>query len=123
MLVIKACEYPHAIHSAFVSNPAHAVYEDLPHPPDTIVGPDYAFRTVDGSGNNPCMPDLGKAGTPYSRSVQQIHPLPTDELPDAGLLFDTLLRRDKVTQHTVRYCALSLTSKSSSLPILPACPA
>ncbi|KAI0695351.1 heme peroxidase [Cerioporus squamosus] len=76
-----------------------ALYDDLPHPPDTNVGPDYAFRTVDGSGNNPCMPDLGKAGTPYSRSVQQIHPLPTNELPDAGLLFDTLLRRDKFVPH------------------------
>ncbi|RPD64148.1 heme peroxidase [Lentinus tigrinus ALCF2SS1-6] len=76
-----------------------ALYEDLPHPPATIVGPNYAFRTVDGSGNNPCMPDLGKAGTSYSRSVQQIHPLPADELPDAGLLFDTLLRRDKFVPH------------------------
>lgn len=72
------------------------MYEDLPHPPVTSVGPEYAYRTVDGSGNNPCMPDLGKAGTPYSRSVQQMHSLPANELPDAGLLFDTLLRRDKV---------------------------
>lgn len=42
------------------------------------------------------MPEMGKAGTPYARSVQQAHPLPANELPDAGLLFDTLLRRDKV---------------------------
>ena len=72
------------------------VYEDLPHPPDTSIGPKYAYRTADGSYNNPNMPDLGKAGTPYSRSVQQTHPLPRNELPDAGLVFDTLLRREKV---------------------------
>ena len=36
------------------------------------------------------------AGTPYARSVQQTHALPTNELPDAGLVFDTLLRREAV---------------------------
>lgn len=30
-----------------------------------------------------------QAGTPYSRSVQQTHPLPQNQLPDPGLLFDT----------------------------------
>lgn len=33
---------------------------------------------------------------PYARSVQQTHPLPRNTLPDAGLVFDTLLRRDEV---------------------------
>ena len=62
---------------------------------------------ADGSNNNIDMPDLGKvskafwlsyelqywytlkAGTPYSRSVQQANPLPKNLLPDAGLVFDT----------------------------------
>jgi linoleate 10R-lipoxygenase len=39
---------------------------------------------------------MGKAGMPYARSVQQMHPLPLNRLPDAGLVFDTLLRREKV---------------------------
>ena len=93
--------------SVSVSNSAHsrslfslrhppAVYNDLPHPPATYVGDEYARRNPDGSGNNPADPDLGKAGMPYSRSVQQINPLPRNELPDAGLLFDTLLKREKV---------------------------
>jgi hypothetical protein len=43
------------------------------------------------------VPDLGKANMPYSRSVQQSHPLPGRAMPDAGLLFDTLLRRDHVS--------------------------
>ncbi|TBU30522.1 heme peroxidase [Dichomitus squalens] len=75
------------------------LYEDLPHPPETIIGPTYAYREADGGNNNPSIPDLGKAGTPYSRSVQQIHPLPRNELPDAGLVFDTLLRREKFVPH------------------------
>lgn len=33
---------------------------------------------------------------PYSRSVQQIHPLPGHMLPDPGLVFDTLLKREAV---------------------------
>ena len=39
---------------------------------------------------------MGKAGMPYARSVQQMHPIPRNTLPDAGLVFDTLLRRQKV---------------------------
>lgn len=39
---------------------------------------------------------MGKAGMPYARSVQQTHPLPRNTLPDAGLVFDTLLKRDEV---------------------------
>ncbi|KAI8996529.1 linoleate diol synthase [Trametes punicea] len=75
------------------------LYNDLPHPPITSVGPQYAYRTADGSNNNPCAPNLGKAGTPYARSVQQSHPLPRNEMPDAGLVFDTLLRREKFVPH------------------------
>ncbi|KAH9940835.1 heme peroxidase [Epithele typhae] len=75
------------------------LYNDLPHPPDTFVGNQYAFRTADGSNNDPSNPDLGKAGTPYSRSVTQTHPLPVNELPDPGLVFDTLLRREKFIPH------------------------
>lgn len=72
------------------------VYQDLPHPIDTHIGPEYAYRKTDGSLNNPCIPNLGKAGQPYSRSVSQTHPLPRNELPDSGLVFDTLLKREKV---------------------------
>jgi cytochrome P450 len=75
------------------------LYNDLSHPPATFMGPKYAFRTADGSGNNPDFPDLGKAGTPYGRSVQQANPLPTNQMPDAGLVFDTLLRRDEFRKH------------------------
>ncbi|KAK7686255.1 hypothetical protein QCA50_010475 [Cerrena zonata] len=75
------------------------LYNDLPHPPVTYIGEKYAWRTADGSRNNVGDPDMGKAGTPYSRSVQQTHPLPQDALPDAGLVFDTLLKREKFVKH------------------------
>ena len=50
----------------------------------------------DGSYNNVCDPTMGKAAEPYARSVQQQHALPNNMLPDPGLVFDTLLKRDKV---------------------------
>jgi linoleate 10R-lipoxygenase len=39
---------------------------------------------------------MGQADLPYARSVQQTHPIPRNMLPDAGLVFDSLLRRQKV---------------------------
>jgi linoleate 10R-lipoxygenase len=75
------------------------LYNDLVHPSATSIGQSYAWRTADGSCNNIDMPDMGKAGTPYGRSVQQSHPLPRDHLPDPGLIFDTLLKRDGFVKH------------------------
>lgn len=38
------------------------------------------------------LPQLGRAGTPYARDVENKNPLPANALPDPGLVFDTLLR-------------------------------
>ncbi|KAL8280760.1 hypothetical protein RQP46_006764 [Phenoliferia psychrophenolica] len=70
---------------------------DLPHPPAAFVGAS-RFRSADGSGNNPSNPTLGQAGTPYARSVSPIHPLPHN-LPDPGVVFDALLKRDRFEPH------------------------
>ncbi|KAK0446778.1 linoleate diol synthase [Armillaria borealis] len=75
------------------------LYNDLAHPPATYLGNDYKFRKADGSNNNVLAPDMGKAGTPYARSVQQTHPLPRRNMPDSGLVFDTLLKRDGFVKH------------------------
>ncbi|KAI9509771.1 linoleate diol synthase [Russula earlei] len=75
------------------------LYDDLSHPPATYIGPKYAYRNPDGSHNNICDPNMGKAHEPYARSVQQTHPLPRNMLPDAGLVFDTLLKREKFVSH------------------------
>ncbi|TFY76746.1 hypothetical protein EWM64_g7266 [Hericium alpestre] len=75
------------------------LYNDLSHPPATYLGQKYSYRTVDGSYNNICDPDMGKAGMPYARSVQGTHPLPQNMLPDSGIVFDTLLKRDEFVKH------------------------
>ena len=43
--------------------------------------------------NNINLPNLGKSGTPYARSVQPRTPLPPAQ-PDPAQLFDTLMSRD-----------------------------
>lgn len=43
------------------------LWGDLPHPATTIAGPTAKYRRHDGGGNNPWLPEMGKAGTPYSR--------------------------------------------------------
>jgi cytochrome P450 len=75
------------------------LYNDLPHPASTCVGNKFNWRSADGSGNNLSAPDLGKAKTPYARSVQPSQALPYNQLPDPGLLFDTLLKREGFVKH------------------------
>ncbi|KAF9465406.1 heme peroxidase [Collybia nuda] len=86
------------------------LYDDLPHPPSSYVRTiqsnppvptplaqdvDYAFRSADGSNYNPSFPTMGMAGTPYARSVPATRSIPKHVLPEPGLVFDTLLRREK----------------------------
>ena len=77
----------------FSNNFIGMLYHDLPHPPPTTAGPTAKYREHDGSGNNPWIPEMGKAGSPYSRSVP-----PTKSkgpnLPDPELVFDQLLKRN-----------------------------
>ncbi|KAF7368716.1 hypothetical protein MVEN_00196300 [Mycena venus] len=90
------------------------LYKDLPHPPSTYLSllpqsspaatePNpikYAYRNADGSNYVPLSPiGLGKANTPYARSVPATNFTPTATLPDAGLVFDTLMSRDKFVPH------------------------
>jgi linoleate 10R-lipoxygenase len=70
------------------------------------MGPTYQFRTADGFGNSQLAPTMGQSFTPYSRSCSTTRSVPPIELPDAGLVFDALIRRDKVN-------SLFLTSLSS----------
>jgi hypothetical protein len=68
------------------------LYRDLPHPPPTRAGHPAKYRENDGSGNNPWVPSMGKAGSPYSRSVPPSKPQGPN-LPDPELVFDLLLKR------------------------------
>ncbi|GJE92324.1 linoleate 10R-lipoxygenase domain-containing protein [Phanerochaete sordida] len=88
------------------------LYKDLPHPPEAYLSEPselpgapaparvpYAFRPADGANYNAMFPSLGKAGTPYARSVPSARAIPASALPDAGLVFDMLLKRDKFEPH------------------------
>ncbi|KAG8926498.1 hypothetical protein FRC03_010566 [Tulasnella sp. 419] len=75
------------------------LYNDLAHPPSTLIGTKYRYRSADGAGNNIFKPDIGKANTPYARSVQDLHPLPANQLPSPELLFDVLLKREGPVEH------------------------
>ncbi|KAG9016734.1 hypothetical protein FRB90_002336 [Tulasnella sp. 427] len=75
------------------------LYNDLPHPPASLVGSKYRFRSADGSGNNLYKPEMGKAGSHYARSVQGVHPLSPKELPSPSLIFDALLKRETQEEH------------------------
>ncbi|KAG6870598.1 hypothetical protein C0995_011940 [Termitomyces sp. Mi166 len=41
------------------------LYNTVPHPPASFLGPGNTFRHADGGGNNFQDPDLGRAGKPY----------------------------------------------------------
>lgn len=70
-----------------------SLYDTVPHPPASYLGTASVFREADGRGNCLHNPDIGRAGTPYSRSVQGKAGLPRHSLPDPGLIFDTILKR------------------------------
>lgn len=59
----------------------------------------YAYRTADGSNYNVSFPTMGMAGSPYARSVPSTSFIPVAALPDPGLVYDTLLRREKFEPH------------------------
>ena len=70
------------------------LWGDLPHPVVTYAGPTARYRRHDGGGNNPHHPEMGKAGTPYSRNVPPMKPKGPN-LPDVEAVYETLLRRDE----------------------------
>ncbi|KAH9010472.1 heme peroxidase, partial [Lactarius pseudohatsudake] len=59
----------------------------------------YAYRPADGSDYNPLIPSMGKAGSPYARSVPSLRSLPPASLPSADLVFDKLLKRGEFKEH------------------------
>ena len=83
------------------------LYDSLQHPPPSQLGPEYKYRTADGSLNNIMAPQLGAANTHYARSVtpQTIQP-PVIERPDPGDLFDTLMARDHFKPHPAKISSM-----------------
>ncbi|KAF9470894.1 heme peroxidase [Pholiota conissans] len=97
---------------------------DLPHPPSgyvslpksiTVAHPlpvNYAFRSTDGSNYNPFALTIGIAGSLYAGSVASTNNSPKTALPNPGLVFDTLLKRDKFEQHPDGISSAGITTSS-----------
>jgi len=68
------------------------LWQDLPHPAATVTGPTTKYRRHDGGNNNLWSPEMGKAGSPYGRSVPPLKPKGPN-LPDVELVFEYLLKR------------------------------
>eukprot|EP01117_Protostelium_nocturnum_P004682 TRINITY_DN1696_c0_g1_i1.p1 TRINITY_DN1696_c0_g1~~TRINITY_DN1696_c0_g1_i1.p1 ORF type:complete len:1384 (+),score=481.56 TRINITY_DN1696_c0_g1_i1:436-4587(+) len=73
-----------------------SLWAGLSHPPASFVGEN--FRTPDGKSGSSVFIDLGKAGSPYARSVEAKHPLPS-VLPDPSTIFDAVMGREEFTPH------------------------
>ena len=57
--IVELCEL-RLIFARLVYSDHRAVYNDLTHPAATYVDAGHAWRTADGSGNNPDLPEMGK---------------------------------------------------------------
>ncbi|KAI9860958.1 MAG: hypothetical protein M1813_005637 [Trichoglossum hirsutum] len=74
------------------------LWDSLLHPPLSYLGDDFAYRQADGSNNNIMYPHLGAANTPYARSVRPAT-MQRGALPDPGVIFDSIMAREKFTRH------------------------
>lgn len=77
------------------------LWNDLQHPPLSYLGAKYQYRSADGSLNSLVHPQLGAAGTPYARTVKPAT-MQTPALPDAGVVFDSVMTRKHAELHPNR---------------------
>ncbi|KAI8966958.1 heme peroxidase [Mycotypha africana] len=76
---------------SFIAPLMEGYYNDIRKPFISYMG--QQFRSADGSGNSLLIPDVGKAGSYYSRTVANTSKRNMDPLPSAKDVFDKLLRR------------------------------
>ncbi|KAL8871724.1 MAG: hypothetical protein Q9174_002501 [Haloplaca sp. 1 TL-2023] len=74
------------------------LWNSLQHPPMSYMSDKYMYRQPDGSCNNVMYPMLGAANTPYARSVNS-RILAPGAMPDPGLVFDSVMARNKFVEH------------------------
>ncbi|KAI0108091.1 heme peroxidase [Daldinia grandis] len=70
----------------------------LDHPPLLYIGEKHEYRMADGSWNNPMNPQLGAAGSTYSRSCRP-GIVPLGAMPDPSLIFESVMKRTKYRKH------------------------
>lgn len=81
------------------------LWNDLQHPPQSYLGSQYQYRTADGSYNSLTEPQVGKAGTPYARTVKPTT-MQTPARPDPGVVFDSIMVRKKSELHPNRISSM-----------------
>ncbi|KAF8454382.1 heme peroxidase [Terfezia claveryi] len=84
--------------SSIDGSASRSVMEYTPASPLSLLGNAHKFRQPDGAYNNPMHPNLGRAGTAYSRTVKPMTLTPMS-LPDAGLVFDSVMSRREYRPH------------------------
>lgn len=80
------------------------LWNSLQHPPMSYMG-EFKYRSADGSRNSYTFPELGKAGTPYARSVNPKVIVPGAK-PDPFLVFDSVMARDKFIENPNRVSSI-----------------
>jgi cytochrome P450 len=68
------------------------LWNSIDHPPMLYMGNKYRFRQPDGSWNNPYLPQLGAARTPYSRTVRP-KGMNLGAQPDPEAIFESVFAR------------------------------
>jgi hypothetical protein len=71
-----------------------SLWSSLQHPPLSYLGNKMTYRQADGSGNSIMFPDLGRAGSPYARSVKPMTKM-IGSPPDPNTIFDAIFSRGK----------------------------
>ena len=72
------------------------------------VGEKYAYRSANGAYNNPTLPLLGAARTEYARTIRP-ETIRLPNLPDPGMIFDSLFAREEFTPHPNKVSSIFFT--------------
>ncbi|KPM41065.1 Linoleate 10R-lipoxygenase [Neonectria ditissima] len=80
------------VQEVLTNNFIDQLWTSLDHPPMLYMGDAYRFRQPDGSNNNPYLPRLGAARTPYSRSVKPKN-LQLGAQPDPEAVYEAVMAR------------------------------
>lgn len=92
-MIAVACKMPDGfLQKKITESLVTTLWDDLEHPPQTLLSDEFQFRQPDGSNNSYKYPNIGKAGMPYARTVAPKVKQP-GVLPDPGILFDSLMAR------------------------------
>ena len=96
-----ACLPPHKLQGTITNTFLTTLWNDLQHPPQMLLDDEFVYRQPDGSKNNYALPDIGKAGMPYARTVTP-KTLRAGAMPDPGVIFDTVMKRVASKEHPTR---------------------